>query len=384
MSSALRKAGAKCLLIACLGTPCLGTLLWAQQPSLQPSQPPPGLHPLAFATTGRVLTEDLSASEGAGAKGYEVQWPGVYFDTAFGGRELYLRVGTSHAIFHVVVDGGEPLVLKSPEPGLYRLSGLRAGRHAVRVLVVTEDQQLPTIFGGFGLVAGEKALPIEPSRRQIEFIGDSHTVGYGNTSTKRECTTDEVWATTDSSAAFGALTAAHYHAAYEVNAISGRGVVRNYNNSPGDTLPAAYPYVLFDKKQPVADPAWKPQVLVIALGTNDFSTPLHDGEKWKTREQLRADYEATYLRFLQGLRAKNPGALLIVWATDMASGEIESEAGKVVQAMKAGGESRIAFVPMDHLQFSGCHSHPSLVDDRTIRDRLVQAIDATPGVWQGN
>ena len=119
---------------------------------------------------------------------------------------------------------------------------------------------------------------------------------------------------------FGAVTANHYGADYQINAISGRGVVRNYNGSKHDTLPEAYPYVLLDKEQKYEDAAWKPQVVVIALGTNDFSTALNAGERWKTRDELHADYERTYVEFLQGLRARDRKALIIVWATDAERG----------------------------------------------------------------
>jgi len=252
-------------------------------------------------------------------------------------------------------------------------------------LIVSETQGAPNIFGGFAIAADGRALLPEKRSlkraREIEFIGDSHTVGYGNTSPTRSCPNGGVWATTDDSKAFGALTANHYQADYQINAISGRGIVRNYNGYLGDTLPVAYPYVLFDKKQVYADASWKPQVIVIALGTNDFSTALNPGEKWKTRDELHADYEATYVGFLKSLRAKNPGAYLIVWTTG--SAEIEAEAKKVVEQAKAQGETKLALVPVDGLQFSACDGHPSLADDGVIRDKLVQVIDATPGIWQG-
>ncbi|HZU09811.1 MAG TPA: GDSL-type esterase/lipase family protein [Pseudacidobacterium sp.] len=347
---------------------CLCVAGSAQTPFLEKVPTSPSLTPLTMIIGGRVLH--------SGANEYVYQWPGTYFETAFRGPELYLRVRTNHEILHVVVDGHPALVLSKPQPGVYRLSGLKNRRHDVRVLVVTESQDAPNVFGGFGISAGERALQLRTPHRQIEFIGDSHTVGYGNTSPKRDCTNDEVWATTDNSQNFGPLTANHYHADYQINAISGRGIVRNYNGFAADTLPVAYPYVLFDKKQQYSDVEWKPQIIVIALGTNDFSTPLNPGEKWKTRDELHSDYETTYLHFLQFLRARDPGAYIIVWATDMANGEIESEAQKVVQQMKAQGETKIAFLPMDHLQFSGCHWHPSVADDKTIRDKLVQFIDA--------
>ncbi len=331
----------------------------AQTPQIQKLSTPPALTPLPMTIGGRVQpTHSISPSE-FGPEQYQYQWPGTYFETAFKGTELFFQVGANHEILHIVVDGKPPLILNKPESGTYRLSGLSNQPHTVSVLVATESQDGPNTFGGFGITTHEKPLPTKIHPRQIEFIGDSHTVGYGNTSPKTECTTDEVWATTDNTQAFGPLTANHYQADYRINAISGRGIVRNYNGFAADTLPAAYPYLLFDKKQQDTDPNWKPQIIVIALGTNDFSTPLNPGEKWKTRDELHADYEATYLRFLKDLRANNPGAHIILWATEMANGEIESEVKKVADQAKAQGETKLTFLPIDHLTFKGCHSHPS-------------------------
>jgi lysophospholipase L1-like esterase len=245
-------------------------------------------------------------------------------------------------------------------------------------LVVTESQDAPNVFGGFGIPAGERALPLRKPHRQIEFIGDSHTVGYGNTSPKRDCTNDDVWATTDNSQNFGPLTANHYHADYQINAISGRGIVRNYNGFAADTLPIAYPYVLFDKKQQYNDAEWKPQIIVIALGTNHFSMPLNPGEKWKTRDELHSDYETTYLHFLQSLRARNPEAYIIVWATDMANGEIESESQKVVQQMKAQGETQKShFFPWTTSSSADATGTPRLQTTRRSETNLCNSLTRT-------
>ena len=361
---------------------CLCATGMAEKPKLEKVESAPALTEPPIFVGGRVLTVSTGGG-GLMATNYVAQWPGAYFETAFVGHEVFFRVGPNHAIFHVVVDGKAPMVLTNPAAGVYRISGLDKKEHAVRVQIVTETQGAPNTFGGFGITAGEEDGELTKRARQIEFIGDSHTVGYGNTSPKRECTNDEVWATTDTSKAFAALTAEHYGADYQVNAISGRGVVRNYNGFAGDVLPVAYPSVLFDKKETYADASWKPQVIVIALGTNDFSTPLNAGEKWKTRDELHADYEASYVQFLQALRAKNPGAYFILWATEIGSGEIETEVKKVVAQAKAQGETRLTFIPIDHLAFSACNGHPSLADDQTISNRLVQAMDTVPGVWQG-
>lgn len=360
----------------------LCTLAWATTPVLQKVAAIPGVNPLAMSVGGRTLETQPEAS-GLGMAQFESQWPGTYFEAAFEGTEVYFQIGTARAIFDVIVDQQAPLVLNKPEAGVYRLSRLANGSHSVSVLVVTESQSGPNYFGGFAIPSGEKALRPHKRSRQIEFIGDSHTVGYGNTSPTRECTQDDVWNTTNSSQSFGPLIADHYHADYQINAISGRGIVRNYNGMPADTLPVAYPYVLFGKKQESSDPSWRPQIIVISLGTNDFSTPLNAGEKWKTRDELRGDYEATYVRFIQSLRAKNPNAYIILWATEMANGEIESEVKKVLDQLKTQGETKVTFIPVDHLSFSGCHYHPSVADDKVIRDTLVRFIDSKPQIWQG-
>lgn len=327
------------------------------------------------------MTAPSAGANSFGNTDFTSQWPGSYFRAAFEGTRVYFRVVTSDEILHIVVDGKQAGIQVRPEAGAYEVEGLSSGKHAIDVLVATESQDGPNTFGGFAIPPDEKALPPARRERQIEFIGDSHTVGYGNVSTTRSCTTDQVWATTDDTRAFGAITAEHFNADYQINAISGRGVVRNYNGSAGATLPQAYPYMLFDKKQTYADPAWKPRVVVIALGTNDFSTLLHPGERWKTRDELHADYEATYAHFLEGLRMKNPGATIIVWATDAANGEVESEARKVVELRKKSGDAHIAFLPIDGLSFSACDWHPSLADDKVIADKLEQLIDADLQAW---
>ena len=310
------------------------------------------------------------------------QWPGAYFEGAFKGDEVTVRLKDGVNILKIFIDGNLHDTLNKPGEIIKTYKGLGEGQHIIRIERATEDQSATSTFEGFFAPAGPM-LAIKPRARQIEFIGDSYTVGYGNTSPKPSCTRDEVWATTDTTQAFGPLTAKHYDADYQINAISGRGVVRNYGGFIADTLPQAYPYVLFDKQTKYDDPDWKPQIIVVGLGTNDFTTPLHDGEKWKTRDDLHKDYEATYVKFVQELRANNPHAWFILMATDQVDGEIQSEVNKVIAALQAAGESRIAFLPMNGLSFGGCDHHPTVADDKKVSDELIAFIDQHPDIWQG-
>jgi lysophospholipase L1-like esterase len=333
---------------------------------------PPALKMLDAHSPARVLrTSD----------GVRYQWPGVYFEAAFRGPKVFFKVGAGDVILRVLVDGTPVATLVKPAAGTYEIANLAKKAHTVRIESVTESLAAPNVFGGLLYSKGTQPLPMPPRARQIEFIGDSHTVGYGNTSTTRDCSDDDVWKTTDSTQAFGPKMARHYGADYQVNAISGRGVVRNYDGGAGDALPEAYPYVLLDHSARYEGRSWRPQVIVIALGTNDFTTALHPAEKWKSRDELHADFAATYLRFLQELRARNPGALMVVWATDMAEGEIESEVGKVVESFRSAGDKRITFVPIDGLGITGCHWHPSIADDDAIANALMRVIDGNPDTW---
>lgn len=323
------------------------------------------------------------------AKGYTHQWPGTYFEGRFKGTQAAVRVDDDANILDIYIDGHLVRTITKPGEGQVEFGPLGDEEHTIRVEKRTEAAWTSAVFTG--IFVSQKAEPLAPPERhrRIEFIGDSYTVGYGNTSAKRECPGDGVWATTNTQLAFGPLTARHFNADYRINAISGRGIVRNYNGGAGLPLPVAYPNALnLDqpglslKASPEGDD-WQPQIIVVGLGTNDFSTPLNPGEKWKTRDDLHKDYQATYVAFVKSLRAQNPDAFFVLMATDQVNGEIQGQVKAVMAALQTDGESRIAFIPMNGLSFSGCDWHPSTEDDRKVADSLIAFLEARPEVWQG-
>ena len=318
----------------------------------------------------------------ANGGGYLRQWPGTYFEAAFRGPVTWFRLGAGDVILHVLIDDHPVATLVKPPADTYRVDGLTNGPHRIRIEVASESQAAPTAFSGF-FGNSTKAIAFRRQTRQIEFIGDSHTVGYANSSSKQACTPDEVWTTTDTSRAFGPILGRRYGADYQINAISGRGVVRNYNGGAGDPLPIAYPFAVFGNRQSAPAADWHPNVIVVALGTNDFTTALHAGEPWKTRDQLHSDFEAKYVRFVRDLRLRDPKALIILWATDKANGEIDTEVAHVAEALRTSGETRFTYLPIRNLSFAACHSHPSLDDEHVIADKIGAVIDGSADVWSG-
>ncbi|RYG83964.1 MAG: lipase, partial [Alphaproteobacteria bacterium] len=231
-------------------------------------------------------------------------------------------------------------------------------------------------FGGprfLGFSTTGSAMKLTPRARQIEFIGDSHTVGYGNTSPTRDCDSAKVRATTDTQLAFGPLAAKALDADYRVIAYSGYGVVRNYaGNIPGSNLPAIYARMVPGETPlwvTAEDPKWRPQVIVINLGTNDFSTPLKPGEPWESQDWLHTDYRVHYAAFIRWLRREQPQAKFVLMAADNFAADVEAVAA----------EANATAIRVPALEQTGCNWHPSLKDHRDMAVLVGKAIERLTG-----
>ena len=298
---------------------------------------------------GRVLRE----ADGA----YRFGWPGVYFEGRFWGTGVTVDVESKEDFFRLLVDGRERMLLKRPAAAV-TVSGLAPGEHVVRLEKLTESQTGSSRFRGFRVAAGGRALSAPHGRGAVEFVGDSFTVGYGDASPNKTCTRQEVHDTTDTQRAFGPLAAKVRGFDYRVIAFSGFGIVRNYNgNRAGETMPGLYPRTIPEDAAHVeaGRGAWRPRVIVINLGTNDFSTPLHEGEAWKSGEALHAAYRTAYVAFARKLMAAQPQARLVLMGGPTFAADIEAVA-------KALNSPRVRTVRFEGLALDGCDFHPSLKD----------------------
>jgi hypothetical protein len=196
-------------------------------------------------------------------------------------------------------------------------------------------------------------------------------------SNKRNCNGARVRATSDATAAFGVRVARHFHADWELNAMSGMGMVRNWNgNLPGENFRTYYPRLLQNDAQSHDDNAdWQPQLIVIGLGINDFSTPLHDGEAW-TRESLARQFKDSYGELLAGLRQQHGDAEIILTAVKIgADGQQPPLVQQVVEDAHAGGDMRVHYVQYDDLELTGCQWHPNQADHARMAQALIEAIE---------
>lgn len=301
-------------------------------------------------------------------------WPAVYFESRFRGSTVRVRFEAKDDFLRLLVDGREQKLFRRPGIVDLQVTGLTNGLHTIRLEKLTESQEGASRFVGFYASRGLKALPVQRPPLQIEFIGDSYTVGYGNMSGTRTCTKAEVHDRTNSQRAFGPLVARSYGADYRLNAYSGIGIVRNYDGSaPGVTMPRLYWHALPQLTAPLSpsEKNWRPRLIVVNLGTNDFSTPIHAGERWASQSALEKDYVATYVEFISSLRTRQPQAAIILMGSELFYPKVE----QVASRLKRTGIRRIVTLRFGGLDLGGCDYHPSQKDHQKLAVQLKGAID---------
>ncbi|MFJ4979255.1 RICIN domain-containing protein [Streptomyces coeruleorubidus] len=136
----------------------------------------------------------------------QYSWPGVYFEGRVSGTGVGIVLSDSAADYDVQVDGTTVATLVTPGDTTHWINGLSNSTHTVRLVKRNDTPGGTSAFGGFVAAPGGAVLSRPTARnRQMEFIGDSLTVGYGNLSTSRDCTPDQVRRTTNADVSYGAL-----------------------------------------------------------------------------------------------------------------------------------------------------------------------------------
>ncbi|WP_290540995.1 SGNH/GDSL hydrolase family protein [Alistipes sp.] len=210
-------------------------------------------------------------------------WSGCHFTFRFEGSRCAMRVADTKRNYYNVFVDGQPCgkVAVEGEPSSVELvSGLEKGPHTVLVQKRTEAEQGRTTLYGIETDGPLLALP-PASGRLIEFIGDSHTCGYG---TEGKAPTEPFSPETENcDLAWACILARHFDADYVLTAHSGQGVVRNWADTKetSDLTMRQRISRTFDMEE---SPAWNftayvPDLVVIKLGTNDCSTDIVPSEE---------------------------------------------------------------------------------------------------------
>lgn len=301
-------------------------------------------------------------------------WPGTAVALSFTGDSLTVLLADSGNWYDVTING-ETFVLQTlrNQERYVLATGLGEGVHTARLFKRTESIVGQSTLHGFVLAPGGtiENPPPRPERR-IEFVGDSITAGYGVEGDSPTCPFSV--ATENVTRTYAALATEAVGAEMMITAVSGLGVIRNYNDPEmigTDPMTVRYGRALANEPHPQWDfQRWRANLVVINLGANDFST---------NPQPTQAVFVQAYIDLLNDIRRRYPFAPIIAMAgpilPDYAAGYVETA---VTHLNTAQQDHRIHYLrvpnnlvmPDDY----GCDYHPNVSGQQKMAAALLPKI----------
>lgn len=298
-------------------------------------------------------------------------WPGSAMVARFSGTQVAIRLDEAESgnFFEVVIDGNvRPVLRTRTGDRTYVLADdLGQGEHDVAVTRRTESRFGITRFVGFS-----DATFLSATRRDrvIEIVGDSITCGYGVLGESATCRfSPDTEAETH---AWGALAGAELGADVVAIAQSGKGLLRNRPGDSSDTMSNRFERIFPDDETSQWTFAYVPDVVVIALGTNDF-----------VAGDPEPDFVTALAGFVAQVRGHYPQAWILLAQSPMLVGDAHARhAAYLEQAAAAAasqGDERVAILQLAEQSSEdgyGCDAHPSRATQRKMARVLVDSIRA--------
>ncbi len=243
--------------------------------------------------TGRTLVECNDVS---------YDWAGVYVRVKFNGPYLAMKCSdTKNCWFNLWVDkemgpaADRKFLVAAKDTLVVLAEGLRKGEHEVILQKRTEGEQGRFTIHSF-ITEGQILQADGRRSRHIEFVGDSYTCGYGTESGNKN---DQFLAETENcNLTYAAIASRYFGADFNLVSHSGQGICRNYDDyRPGYNMPDRYSQTFDESTDLVWDASaapYRPDVVVIYLCTNDFST---------ARQPHETIFAGRYIELLKKIKA---------------------------------------------------------------------------------
>ncbi|MEY4578291.1 MAG: hypothetical protein RL701_2994 [Pseudomonadota bacterium] len=314
-------------------------------------------------------------------------WQGAGFVAHVRGSAIRVKLRTENTetvFFQPVIDN-EPTKRFEVRAGADREitlgSGLDDSEHRVELYRDTEGSYGVSVFLGF--TAGTVLAPPANPKRSIEVIGDSISAGYGNLGSEPHpngvATPACGWTAENSTwyQTYGAIAGHALGAEVSTIACSGWGMSRDYSGNTANVLPAVYDNALGMSSNDEWSFDTQPNVVVINLGTNDWSA----GDPGTS-------YESAYSTFLKHVREVYPDAwlFLTIGSTFPADklAQVSARLETVVNARVQNGDLKITTFDLGSQDVrdgmaTGCGWHPNVVDHRRMAEILKKQLSMRLG-----
>lgn len=346
-----------------------------------------GLATSSFALEQITPSEDFISSKGRVVytdSGAYFSWPGTGLEFEFEGDSIGFEFLERSSFLALDVDSDTSIVINFEE-GLRTqyFGGFGPGKHTAFFRRRSEDTgpgaYVKSIFVADTTTLAKSAL----EDRKLMVIGDSYGVGYGNLSETQSCTNAEIGERTDTQRSYATLLGDS--SATEVSSLtySGLGMVRNYAGNLAGTSAATYYLrdIINDENSKHDFTDDSTDVIIIELGTNDFSTPLAAGEQWADIYDLWNDWASTAHQMMDTLRTLQGKAAPVLMITPgSASNPQRFIIKKVVEEQNTAGYSNVHYMELGGIKNGGCQWHPTVAEQEQWAGEIKTRLDSL-GLW---
>jgi len=304
---------------------------------------------------------------------------GVHFGFSFYGKECKVYASNfysgGHNYIQYVLDGEYQKRIKIDgnrrDPII--LTASNTGNHTIWIYKATEAHTGSVIIQK---ISGQKVAAIKnPTLPLIEFIGNSITCGAAADASEVPCGTGDYHDQHNAYYAYGPRVARALNTEFILSSVSGIGIYRNWN-SDGPAMPQVFEKTDF---QVNSSRNWNfnnysPEIVSIALGTNDFSNG--DGKK----ERLPFDsakFVNNYIKFVQLVKSKYPTSQIALLSSAMISGSRRITLQNCLTEVKHKIDSLypsnkpVAVYFFKEMKARGCSGHPSVEDHSILAQELI-------------
>jgi lysophospholipase L1-like esterase len=335
---------------------CSSTQTTLTEPTAVISVPATDAH---IITMGRTLTTSDST--------LLIGFPGVTIKANVIGRKLTAAMHSSsgNSWVDIIVDESEVKTVNITN----QLSTValfdfpESGKHSVEIIHRSENWHGQLTIEHFDLSGEKFLLPTPLPKRKILLLGDSVTCGEAIDRIAGENKNPRWWNARES---YGMLTAKALNAQIQLVCWGGRGLVRSWNGKTDEAnLPDFYAYTVGDHNSNMIwdHTKYQPDLIVSAIGTNDFSQGIPEREAYVT----------AYVKFINTLLSNHPQAHIALTEGAILNGEKKAALIDYIrEAISRVNNVRVQQVTSLHYPGDALDAHP------TKEQHAAMANDLTP------
>ncbi|HET6345169.1 MAG TPA: GDSL-type esterase/lipase family protein, partial [Myxococcota bacterium] len=336
--------------------------------------------------------------------GVLLAWPGSGLQVRVnGGSQLVVTLAPQqHGQFNrvgVLVDGKQVQEINPVRYGPFDYPiSVPSGDHLVSIVKTTEAANGSVLVSKI-VTNGQFDVVPQPGRL-IEVVGENAVAGYSangpaNLTSGAGCQKDSFDAPNyvanpnfqNAITAFGAQAAMLLRADWSLVAATGRGLIQNFDNSTGLTLPALWDYADPTNYKSAGAPRKTPDVVVLNVGSNDIN-------HWFYSEPPvapdTAGFQSAMAAFIKAVHAKYPSAKILVTpgptlgnSQKLANGQglLQATVSMLQAAVQAAGVAEATFYQLPTASSFSCDYYPDAAAHGVLAQALATQIAKVTG-WK--